>query len=225
MLVVFGSTKGGTGKTTAALILAGELAQEGLKTIVIDADPRQPMVAWANMPNKPKNITVISCFDENAILDKIKKAKLAADAVIVDLEGRASRISSYAMSQADLVVIAAKEQHQDAAAAVKLIAEIKLDEEMLERPIPHIILLTQTRVVAKSRTSRFIGQEIAENPNMPCLNAEINERDAFSAIFSIGGTIHGFKEKDVNNLAAAKKNAKAVAEEIINHAKENKNAR
>ncbi len=50
-VIVFASSKGGAGKTTACVTLAGELARQGkdknIKVSLIDADPNQHSAKWA----------------------------------------------------------------------------------------------------------------------------------------------------------------------------------
>ena len=125
-VVAIANAKGGSGKTTAALLLATELAR-GAKVTPIDADPRRPLTAWAALPNKPANIHVVTSAGEKAILDEIEAAATVTPFVIIDLEGVASRMASFAMSQADLVIIPAQEQQQDVAAAIDVIAELHRD--------------------------------------------------------------------------------------------------
>ena len=58
-VISFASPKGGVGKTTAALLLATELAQKGVGVTVIDADPEQYIERWASLPDKPANLTCL----------------------------------------------------------------------------------------------------------------------------------------------------------------------
>ena len=45
--IVFASPKGGVGKSTAAVLLATELASHGGSVTMIDADPNRPLSQWA----------------------------------------------------------------------------------------------------------------------------------------------------------------------------------
>ena len=72
------------------------------------------------MPGKPDALTVITNQSEKTILDEIEAAAARDPFVIIDLEGTASRLMSYAISQADLVIIPMKEQQQDALARQQL---------------------------------------------------------------------------------------------------------
>ena len=46
-LVLFANTKGGSGKTTAALVLAGELVKHRAKVVLLEGDPNRPLMNWA----------------------------------------------------------------------------------------------------------------------------------------------------------------------------------
>jgi chromosome partitioning protein len=104
-VIVFSSPKGGCGKTTAATLLATELAQKGASVAVIDADPNRNVADWAKLPGAPEGLTVISDVTEETIVDQIEAASAKSAFVIVDLEGTANLLVSYAISFADFVVI------------------------------------------------------------------------------------------------------------------------
>lgn len=55
--IAFISPKGGVGKTTAALLLASQLAR-GAKVSVVDADPSHPIAAWGKDAQLPDNLSV-----------------------------------------------------------------------------------------------------------------------------------------------------------------------
>ena len=46
-VISFANPKGGTGKSTSALILALELAHRGGKVALVDCDPNQVTAGWA----------------------------------------------------------------------------------------------------------------------------------------------------------------------------------
>lgn len=213
-VIAFANSKGGSGKTTSALLLACALA-ESKNVTIIDADPRHPISQWASLPNKPETLTVVTNASEKTILDEIEEAAIRDPFVIIDLEGTASRLMSYAISQADLVIIPLKEQQQDAQAALDVIQEIHRDMKATRRAIPYAVLFTQSRAAVKSRTARHIAGQFHENPAIDCFAVEIHERDAFAAIFSIGGTVAGLDPAKVNGLPNANANIEAFRDEVI----------
>jgi chromosome partitioning protein len=213
-VIVFANSKGGSGKTTSALLLACALA-EGKPTAIIDADPRHPVSTWSKMEGVPEALTVITNQSEKTILDEVEAAASNNTFVIIDLEGTASRLMSYAISQADLVIIPLKEQQQDAMAAVDVIQEIHRDMKATRRNIPYAALFTQSRAAVKSRTAKHIAKQFRDNPKIDTFEVEIHERDAFSAIFTIGGTVGNMNAKSVSNLDKAVQNIDGFRDEVI----------
>ncbi len=213
-IIAFANSKGGSGKTTSALLLACELAEEA-DVSIIDADPRHPITTWSALPGKPGRLTVLTNDSEKTILDQIDDAASTDPFVIIDLEGVADRRVSYAVGQSDLVIIPMQEQQQDALAALDVIAEVHRDARAVRREIPYSVLFTRTRVVAKSRTARHISRQFRENPHIDVYATEINERDAFSAIYTTGGSVRGLNPTAVNNTDKAITNVYEFAAETV----------
>ena len=119
--ISFISPKGGVGKTTAATILAVELASKA-KVIVIDADPNRPIETWAKLGNMPANIEIVADANQENILDKIEEAARRAPFVVVDCEGTASLTVAYAIGASDLVIVPSQGSQLDAKQAAKAIS-------------------------------------------------------------------------------------------------------
>lgn len=65
--IVFASSKGGAGKTTAAIVLTSELARQGAAVTLIDADPNQHSAKWALKEGCPANISLVQNSTEESI--------------------------------------------------------------------------------------------------------------------------------------------------------------
>ncbi|RWP54743.1 MAG: hypothetical protein EOR07_33770 [Mesorhizobium sp.] len=65
------SGKGGAGKTTVIILVAGEYAIHGKKVLLIDADPRQNLAEWWKRceakNNLPANIELHSAATQRSI--------------------------------------------------------------------------------------------------------------------------------------------------------------
>jgi chromosome partitioning protein len=212
--IVFASPKGGVGKSTAAVLLATELAGHGATVTMIDADPNRPLAQWGSRPGKPAKLSVVAATTEDSIIDTIEKAALQATFVIVDLEGTASMMVGYAMSRADLVVIPAQGSHLDATEAVKAIKLVRGQEKAFQKKIPFAILFTRTSAAIRPRTLQSIEGEFAEK-KIPMFDVQIHEREAYRALFAFGGTLAKLDPAQVSNVAAAILNAKFFAKEVI----------
>jgi chromosome partitioning protein len=216
--IVFLSPKGGAGKTTSALILASQLAKNTLVT-VIDADPNRPIAAWSTGENIPENLTVISDVNEETIADKIDAAAVITPFVIVDLEGTASKIAVMAVSRADFVIIPSQGSELDAEQASKAINVIHQHEKSMRRVnadyiLPYAVLLTRTNSAIRARTLTHIQKSLLDS-GIPVFNSELNEREAFKAMFSFRQPLEFLDKKSVSNIDKAIKNSEEFTEEVI----------
>jgi chromosome partitioning protein len=213
-IIVFATPKGGAGKSTSAVLLASELANRGGAVTIIDADPNKPVSQWAKRSQRPALLAVESNVSEDTILDQIDDAAQKSAFVIVDLEGTASVMAAYAASRADLVIIPTQGSHLDAAESAKAIKLVRTQEKAFGRTIPFAILFTRTSVAIRTRTFQSIEDEFAAN-NIPMLKTHIQEREAYRAIFSFGGSLQTLKPADVANIQGAMINAHAYVGEVI----------
>jgi chromosome partitioning protein len=212
-VISFISPKGGVGKTTAATLLATQLARKA-DVIVIDADPNRPFAAWAQIKGTPERLTLISDANQDNILDKIEEASAQAPFVIVDCEGTASLTVAYAIGASDLVVVPTQGSQLDAKQAAKALSLIKNTERQSRRPITHAVLLTRTNPVIKPRTLTAIHEQLKSH-GINLFVTQLHEREAFKALFSFGGTLEGLDRAQVNNIDKAISNARDFAEEAL----------
>ena len=212
--IVFLTPKGGAGKSTSAVLLASELANRGGAVTIVDADPNKPVSHWAKRSELPKRISVVGDVSEDTIIDQIEAAARASAFVIVDLEGTASVMASYATSRADLVLVPTQGSHLDAAESAKAIKLVRSQEKAFGRTIPFAILFTRTSVAIRTKTFQAIEDEFASK-HIPMLKSHIHEREAYRAIFSFGGTLQSLGEGDVSNIRGAIINAHAYVSEVV----------
>ena len=212
--LVMASSKGGCGKSTLACVLATELVRGSAAVTLIDADPNQPLMRWAKRPGKPERLTVIGDITEDTLLDTIEAAEGETPFVLVDLEGSANMMVAQAMSRADLVIIPLKGSGLDLAEALKVIRFVKLQERTFRRAIPFTLVFSQTNPAVRSRTLKGIEADLLKG-NIPVLATPLHERDAYRAIFSLGGDLHALDPTQVGGLPAAISNARKVMSEVV----------
>ena len=213
-VITLSSPKGGAGKTTATTILATELAERGVSVTVIDADPNKNVVDWAKLPGKPETLTVIGDVTEETIVDVIEEAASKAAFVVVDLEGTASLMVSYAISMSDFVIIPVQGSQLDAKQAARQMKLIKAQERIAGRVIPFAVLFTRSNPAIQPKTQRHIEERFRELA-VPVLATRLFDREAFRAIFSFGGSLRSLADKGVGNLQAARSNALEFTGEVV----------
>jgi chromosome partitioning protein len=207
------SSKGGAGKTTSALVLATFLAKIYDVTI-IDADPNRPIHDWAQGGNVPPRLKVVSDVDEDTIIQRIEEAAEDSTFVIIDLEGTAAKIVLYAIAQADFVIVPTQGSPLDAKEASRAIRVIMQGEEHTGERKPFAVLLTRTNSQIRTRGLAHIQKGLIE-AGIPVLQTELNERDAYRAMFAFRQTLEGLDPKAVPNLDKAKVNVGEFAHEVV----------
>ena len=224
--IVIVSPKGGAGKTTSALVIATQIA---LKTSVtlLDGDPNKPLEKWAKGGNAPAHMTIISDVDEENIIERIEEAAKSTAFVIVDLEGTASKIVVLAVSQADFVIVPTQGSHLDGEQAGRAFRVIEQQEKMMRRmnptySLPFAVLLTRTNSAIRTRTLTHIQNGLREK-HIPIFKTELNDREAFRAMFSFRQTLENLDPNEVANVDKAIANAKALTQELVNEIRANQN--
>jgi len=211
--IAFVSPKGGAGKTTSAFLLSTALAKLYDVTI-IDADPNHPIQTWASGGHTPERLTIVSDVDEDTIIERIEDAATKTPFVVVDLEGTASKIVVYAISQADLVVIPTQGSQLDANEASRAIRVVMQSQKMTKTATPYAVLLTRTSPSIRTRGLAHIQNGLID-AGIPVLQTELNERDAFRAVFSFQQTLDGLNAAEVPNLDKAKLNVWEFVHEVV----------
>ncbi len=213
-VISFANPKGGAGKTTSALLLAGELAGKGARVAIIDADPERWISQWGGLPGRPADMAILRDVTEESIVDEIEAATRDFQFVIVDLEGTASLMVANAIGMSDLVVIPAQGASMDAKGAAKTIRLIRNQERMARRTIPHAVLLTRTSAAVASRALRNVREQL-DQAGVPVFETAIVERAAYKDIFDYGGLLSDLDPAQVSNLATAQANAREFAGEVL----------
>jgi chromosome partitioning protein len=218
--IVFANPKGGVGKSTAAVILATQLAQKGAAVTILDADPNKPISHWQKRGRVPNNITVVANISEATIIDEIDTAAQTTPFVVVDLEGTASMMVAYAISRADLVIIPIQGSQLDAAEGTKAIKLIRQQEKAFQKTIPFAVLFTRTNAALRPRTLVHIQAEFHKH-NIRAFVTQVHEREAYRALFSFGGTLETLDSTQVGNLEKAIANAREFAAETVSMLRSN----
>lgn len=211
--IVFCSPKGGSGKTTSALLLAIQLA-DFYDVTLIDADPNRPIKEWGAGGNAPERLSIVSDVDENNIVERIEDASTRTPMVIVDLEGTAAKIVLLALSQADFAVVPTQGSQLDAKECSRAVKVIRQTQKMTGRELPFAVLLTRTNTTIRTRTLSHIQRELIE-AGIPVLETELNEREAFRAVFSFRQPLTKLNPAEVANIDKAQANVAMLALEVL----------
>jgi chromosome partitioning protein len=213
-VVTVANPKGGAGKSTAALVLATSLAQQGASVIILDCDPNRAIQGWrAGSSRNP--VVVDGGITESTITSKLDEYRKKYQFVFVDLEGTASRLMSRALARAQLVIIPIQASPPDAELAARAIHLIREEEQAFEKTIPYRVLFTRTSPAIASKLETQITAQLKAS-EVPMFRNHLNERSAYKAMFFYQQDLEELDPRHVNGLPAARDNAFRLAEELVN---------
>jgi chromosome partitioning protein len=178
VIVALLNQKGGVGKTTLALHLAGQWAGNGKRIVVVDADPQGSALAWSEQRAKtalPWLFGVIG-FARDTLHREAPEIARNADHVVIDGPPRLAPLMRSALLAADLVVIPALPSPFDGWASGEILRFVR--EARVFRP-----LLVARFVLNRCSVRSVIARETAEalvGHEPPILAARVGQRVVFA---------------------------------------------
>ena len=207
MIVALLNQKGGVGKTTLALHLAGVWATQGASVLVVDADPQGSALDWSEQRGREglaRLFTVVG-LARDLLHRELPDIASAYDRVVIDGPPRVTGIARSALLAADLVLIPATPSPFDGWASAEMIR--LLGEARVYRPDLRARLLLN-RVAARTVIAREVVGALAEH-DPPALSSRVGQRIAFADTARSGRLVH---EVPAGSIAAQE--IAAVAAEI-----------
>lgn len=214
-VITFFQTKGGTGKTTSAFLLAELLSKNSdVSVTVIDADQNHPFAEWKKDGGEGESFEIVTEPDWQKIPDAIAEASARSAWVIVDTEGSANTTAARAASMSDLVIVTSTGTPLDqkhAARAVKFVSKAGKAEG---RAVPVSILMTRQKPIGVSRTVKNAIGTMRKH-DVHVFDCQLIERDAFGALFGYATLLFDLDEKKVGGKSNAYMNARVYVNNVV----------
>ena len=196
MIVALLNQKGGVGKTTLALHLAGQWAREGRRVTLVDADPQGSALDWSQQRSREgvERLFGVIGLARDTLHREAPELARDADHVVIDGPPRVAGLMRSALLAADLVLIPVQPSPFDGWASAEMLA--LLGEVRIYRPqlAARFVL---NRCAARTVIARETADTLAEH-DPPVLAQTIGQRVAFADAAQSGRLVF---EVDADNMA------------------------
>ena len=181
-IIAIVSQKGGAGKTTIAINLAGAAEASGLSTVVVDLDPQASAKEWHDLRSHSAAPVVISAQPARlaAVLKDARDA--GADLCIIDTAPHSETAALSAAKVADLVLIPCRPSYMDLVAMATSVELVTIARR------PAMFVLNAVRPGDKS-SPRQAEESLVSLHAIPVAAARVGHRAAFVRSVPEGKTV------------------------------------
>ena len=209
MIIAFLNQKGGVGKTTLSINVAADLANQGHKVLLIDADKQGSTSTWASLRDDTA-FQIVSLARDNMARDALELAS-DYDFTVIDGPPHAEEVARSCIIASDFVALPIEPSGLSTWASdltVKQVQEAQGYKDSLQCGF----------VVSRKIGNTVIGRQvrvIAAEGGMPVLVAEVGNRVPFAESLTMGQSIFEWAPKSV-----AAHEIQSLTREILSYGEE-----
>jgi len=197
--------KGGVGKTTLALNLAGFYAGQGARTLLVDADPQGSVMAWTSVREDPPPFNVVQLATSTLHRDLPEIAR-DYDVVVIDGAPRVNELARSAILASDFIVIPVQPSSFDYWAAQETVQLIQEAQQFRSEIRAAFVV---NRKIARTAISRAVKKAFRDAGFSLC-EAGISQRVSFAEAATAGATVFELEPK-----GAGAREIKQLGKEIV----------
>lgn len=175
MIVVVANTKGGVGKSTLAVHLAGWLHKNGQSVVLADCDPQRSSSEWVG--DAVPGVTGVPLPGANEVLNELPKLAESAAYVVADGPGSNSEVSRALLLRADMAIIPCKASMLEVRALASA-TEVLRQAQDIRGGLPEARIVL-SMVGSRHRLTRDM-KEAAEALELPLVPTPVVLRQAYA---------------------------------------------
>ena len=142
-ILTVASGKGGCSKTTTVMLLSANLAGQGFRVAVIDADRNQAFASWHTQAYEGPAFDCFSEIDHIKVVDLAGELSESHDVVVVDTAGFESLTAASAIGMADYVLIPCMPDRGTVRETLRTAQQVASLSKAARRVIPYGVVLTR----------------------------------------------------------------------------------
>ena len=209
--------KGGAGKTTALMNIAGEYALRGQSVGMIDMDPRSNLMKWwSDCHDKQAQADGISVFGHNtakALVTFHEQSARRFDVLIIDTPGEDTSIVDPVIERSDLVISPIQPSKHEVLGAIDSFNAVIRVNDGVRRNCRHGVLRTRISLTVKhTELYRKIRPIIEDKVGTYLFRTEVFERNVYKDIHNGIGTLQ--MQEVTEAIAKARRETHALVLEI-----------
>ncbi|RUM96329.1 ParA family protein [Pseudaminobacter arsenicus] len=209
--------KGGAGKTTALMNIAGEYALRGKSVAMIDMDARNNLTTWWTdchaKDAEAEGIEVYSHKTTKGLERWMEENARAYDHVLIDTPGEDTSIVDPVIAWADLVISPIQPSKREVLGAIDSFENVVRVNGALGRHCRHGVLRTRITVpVRHTELYRKIRPIVEDKVGTYLFRTEVFERNVYKDIHNGIGTLQ--MQELTEAITKARRETQALVEEV-----------
>lgn len=209
--------KGGAGKTTALMNVAGEYAMRGSGVAMIDMDARNNLMKWwtdcQDKDAEPEGIRVYSHKTARGLEAWLRDNAASFDYVLIDTPGEDTSIVDPVIAWSDLVISPIQPSKREVLGAIDSFENVVRVNEAVGRVCKHGVLRTRITVTVRhTELYRKIRPIIEDRVGTYLFRTEVFERNVYKDIHNGIGTLQ--MQEVTEAIAKARRETQALVGEV-----------
>ena len=213
-VISIANAKGGSGKTTAAVLLASEFVQRGARTALLDCDELKLAATWARAARLGEALTPVDSIVASNLATHLRALRASHQHIVIDLSGARDALVALAAGLSDLVLVPVQGCAMDSRGAAHVLELVDLVSANAHMPIERAVVLSRVNPLVTTRALRNV-KVMLDAAKIPVVMTPIVERSAFRDMFETGATLHMLGEGRVSNLEKAVLNMRSFADDVL----------
>ena len=187
MILLVGSEKGGTGKTTIAVNLAALRASQGRDVLLIDTDPQGSASYWVQTRDEAGTTPRVACIQKfgNGLQREVLDLAKRYQDIIIDAGGRDSIELRAAMVVADMVLIPVQASQFDLW-TLKRMSELVGQAHGFNPKLKPMVVLSRAVTNKAVVDTSDAGEFIRDFDNLPLCESVVRDRISYRRAASNG---------------------------------------
>ena len=187
-IIAVANSKGGVGKSTLCLLIASELAQNGAKVLIIDADQKQQScLQWVNRCQRagtlPPSLTVVPANTPQDL--KVALTTSNAEIILIDVQGSMNDLLIAAIVSSDITLVPAKANVMEMVETAKL---FEWAQNNLKRA-PLRLILNRVEGIDTNTTAFQDAVQMIRDNKLPALPTFVRARKVYEQFSKEAGSL------------------------------------